>query len=162
MRAINDRPYGYDVSAADYTWISLRSACGRLIAAPTRGKKKLASAEAEASLETREILSGSPGRQQPGQREPITGEMIERLLQPTLLCAVSVGDLLFCPFFVFCRISGNILAAKRLYQRLYHVTVQGPFFGIILNILPDFIIIGLIADYMIIIGTLKYGFANFF
>ena len=39
MRAINDRPYGYDVSAADYTWISLRSACGRLIAAPTRGKR---------------------------------------------------------------------------------------------------------------------------
>ena len=110
----------------------------------------------------REITSGTPGRQQPGKREPITGEMIERLLQPTLLCAVSVGDLLFCPFFVFCRISGNILAAKRLYQRLYHVTVQGPFFGIILNILPDFIIIGLIADYMIIIGTLKYGFANFF
>ena len=54
---------------------------GRQVAAPTltrpydtplRGGKKLASAEAEASLETREILSGTPGRQQPGQRESIS------------------------------------------------------------------------------------------
>ena len=40
--------------------------------------------------------------------------------------------------------------------------LHGPFYGIILNILPNFVEIMLIAYHMVVIGSLEDGFLNFF